>query len=365
MATATGSATASITGGWASVGGDWSDPVRLTGDNGLMGKIMRGVNEFSSSGLTDGRPDGQGGYVNGYQGRDETDPSIVYYDVVFVKDVNQQLSQDADKIWYFYCKNGVGAKDINPITDVVTNDATYKLSGTKWQRAENYDFIATNVLLAENAFIDVLSGNGVYMYNDSGSSSADVVAGIQGGSTVIYQGSSTKQVNFFAGGSNPQTAPFRVYYDGSFVFTAGMVGPFTLNQYGLEVSWTDSGGAQHESHYGTDILRQSYTDSNNRESTTYLAALTGLELEGYRYDGNGSGVSITGTSSSRQTFMDARGYYVYNGNDSSYMTATELVRNGENAITSVDGNILHVRKLTQAQYEALTSTDSYTLYIIV
>lgn len=193
-------ATATLTGGLNTAGGSWSPITRLTGDNGLRGKIMRGINEFSSSGLSGGRPDGT---TAGYQGMDETLTSVIYYDVVY-RVVNGTRK-------YYYCKLGVNgsykAQDFTP--DYTTGWETY------WEEATNFNFIATKVLLASNAFIDVFSGNAAYMYDDG---QTYIVAGMQGGSTTASGSSTVPQVNFFAGTTladqNPLNAPFRVTYQG-------------------------------------------------------------------------------------------------------------------------------------------------------
>jgi len=111
---------------------------------------------------------------------------------------------------YYYCQNDRKGADyayeITPGTesDAVTTDRC-------WIAATNFDFIATKVLLARNAFIDVFSGNAAYMYD---STQSWIVAGMQGGDGL----------NFFAGtkytesGSInnvlPANAPFRVYASG-------------------------------------------------------------------------------------------------------------------------------------------------------
>ena len=352
--------TVDITGGWVTDNppGEWSVPTRWTGENGLMGKVMRGVNVWEEGGLDGGRPDG----TDGYQGMEEVDQSVIFYDVV------ARLNADGSIMSYYYCKDGSngGAALYEPWS---ANGATY------WQEATNFEFIATKVLLADNAFIDILSGNAVYMYDNDGPSTGDIVAGIQGGSTTSVGGQTVNQINFFAGATNPQEAPFRVDYEGNVYMESGNVGPFTLNQYGLETSWVDTMGATHSAQYGSDIITQSYTDSSNRESTTSLSGLGGLELEGYRYEGNGAGVSVTGTDG-YGTFTDARGYFVYKNQalPRSYMTATELVRDGESVITfnadsaaSDLGSILHVVHCTQSRYDSLESNnllDAHTFYVI-
>ncbi|MBQ6958131.1 MAG: hypothetical protein IJP77_06200 [Bacteroidales bacterium] len=196
-------ATADLLGGLTTAGGSWSAVTRLTGDNGLRGKIMRGVNEFSSDGLPDGRPDGQGGYTDGYQGMEETATNIIYYDVVYTEGATRN---------YYYCKNGVGAENFEPGVD--TGWEAY------WEPATNFNFIATKVLIASNAFIDVFSGNAAYMYDDG---QTYIVAGMQGGSSATSGGSTVPQVNFFAGTNaqeqNPLNAPYRVTYEGKLYCT--------------------------------------------------------------------------------------------------------------------------------------------------
>lgn len=224
-----------VNGGWDTDNppGDWSEPTRWTGENGLMGKIMRGVNEWSDEGLPDGRGEG----IDGYQGMDEMDSDFEFYDVVYMVD---PITNDT---LYFYCKDGTGATTVDPITDVAT-DVQHGKVGRYWVKADNFDFIATKVLLAKNAYIDVLSGNGVYMYGNSGASDGVVVAGMQGGSKTewpVGSGTMVDQVNFFAGSNVPQNAPFRVDYTGHVTMSDAQIGFLeTYTQQGLP--WTELRG---------------------------------------------------------------------------------------------------------------------------
>lgn len=237
-----------VTTGYAP--GDWSEPVRLTGDNGLIGKVMRGVNIFNPYGI--GGTSQQAGEP--YQGRSDTDTSHIYYDVVGILDATGNISE------LYYCEHdsydGYLAQDYTPgVTPGWQN---------VWVAATQFDFVATKVLLADNAFIDVLSGNGMYLYGNSGSGGAspDIVAGMQGGSTTIWppgSGTTVPQVNFFAGttfqpgedGTDydptdttkvyPQTAPFRVDYTGHVTMSDAQIGFLeTYTQQGLP--WTELRG---------------------------------------------------------------------------------------------------------------------------
>jgi hypothetical protein len=196
-----------------------------------MGKVMRGVNAWSEDGL----PDGRGEDEDGYQGLDEVDPTFEFYDVVYMVD---PLTEET---LYFYCKDGTGATLVDPITDVGAGKV-----GRYWVKADNFDFIATKVLIASNAFIDIFSGNAAYMYDNNGPGGANpqIVAGMQGGSTTVYEGETVNQVNFFAGSGTPQEAPFRVYSDGSFVATEGRVGGYNISDDGFTYYRNVQGSAQ-------------------------------------------------------------------------------------------------------------------------
>lgn len=336
--------TIDIAGGWTTdqFPGDWSEPVRLTGDNGLIGKVMRGVNEFNEDGYGLGT---QSDPIN-YQGRSDVDTSHIYYDVVLY---NNKL---------YYCEND---RYINTDTGTITlameitpgeNTAA---SRDVWVEATNFDFIATKVFITDNAFIDVGSGNAFYMYGNSGSGDPDIVAGMQGGSTTIWppnSGDVVDQVNFFAGthyrnddtydplhNVYPQTAPFRVDYKGNMYATSGNIGGYSF----------DYSGFHHDASAGHGGVKAEYS-------------ITGLDL---RYNSYGRYNSFVVESS-----PSAGDPIVYVSNEASLgsspaiATVGDIKRDDESVITSVDGNVLKVAKMTQAAYDALATTDSKTVYII-
>lgn len=153
------------------------------GERGFAGKVMRGVNEYDPNNSFD------------YQGMDDTDASHIYYDVV------SYTSNGTTKLYYckIYKKGNTYAKAITPGSD-----------SDVWVEATDFDFVATNLLLAQNAFIDFIGSQGLYLKNGN-----NVVAGGQGGNGIVYWAGTT--------GSNPDipNAPFRVYYDGSVVANNG------------------------------------------------------------------------------------------------------------------------------------------------
>lgn len=201
--------TAEILDGWTSQGGSWSFPVRLTGENGLRGKVMRGVNLFSANGLLNSASTSASFNIDrDYQGLNDTDTSHLYYDMVYIVKDNGERE-------YYYCQYAVYGGRLARTYAPGTNAAV-------WVKATNFDFVATKVLLAANGYIDILSTNGVYAYADD---MVTVVAGLQGGSGLML----------FAGADREgaESAPFRVYADGTMYankgfFAGGIKMPFKV-----------------------------------------------------------------------------------------------------------------------------------------
>ena len=97
------------------------------------------------------------------------------------------------------------------------------------QQASDYKVIATEVILAQNAVINLLQGNEITVCDTSG----NISAGLQGSSGV----------QIWAGSSNPGSAPYRVYDDGSFTATdADITGHITASTMDLRLNTDTSGG---------------------------------------------------------------------------------------------------------------------------
>lgn len=92
-----------------------------------------------------------------------------------------------------------------------------------WEKEEKqYDFIASNLLLAENAKIKFATNNELYLTDDNG----QVTAGAKGG----------EDVSFWAGANEPENGNFKVYYDGTMEATKGKFG---LLEIGAD-KWDDA-----------------------------------------------------------------------------------------------------------------------------
>ena len=94
-------------------------------------------------------------------------------------------------------------------------NASWSSVSSFWtQTDKQFEFVASRVLLAENAYIDFLTGNELYMRDSGGT----VTAGAAGGNGI----------SFWAGDDTPGEAPFRVNYNGSMTATSGTFGCLTI-----------------------------------------------------------------------------------------------------------------------------------------
>ena len=123
-----------------------------------------------------------------------------------------------------------------------------------WVQAENFEFIATDVLYSEEGKIDYLASNEVVIF-DKNPQGEDVhiVAGMTGGDSEIISGNSeTNPVRIWAGSNsiyndespteiNLQEAPFRVHEDGKLVATnaeiTGNISAQKISLTGNQVFW--------------------------------------------------------------------------------------------------------------------------------
>ena len=361
---ASNTGTADIEGGWTDAPtwdptysdfGDWSVPTRWTGESGRMGKVMRGVNAWSEDGL----PDGRGEDEDGYQGLDEVDPTFEFYDVVYMVD---PLTEET---LYFYCKDGTGATLVDPITDVGAGKV-----GRYWVKADNFDFIATKVLIASNAFIDIFSGNAAYMYDNNGPGGANpqIVAGMQGGSTTVYEGETVYQVNFFAGSGTPQEAPFRVYSDGSFVSTEGRIGGYTYSDDGFTYYHNVPGSNQgYHSVYQKDafeILWRNARGTNMVSASVTPATWQDPVMEIRRGIGEGTALKVWGLT---EMIGDARVEGDLSRLNLYTSTFEDVITfDSVNSTTGYD-SILRVVHCSEQDYEDMEyygTLDDNTFYII-
>lgn len=131
--------------------------------------------------------------------------------------------------------------DSKKVYYVCTTSYTQK-ANTEWgtvsqywtQTDEQYEFVASKVLLADNAYIDFLTGNEIYLRNSGGT----VTAGAAGGNGI----------SFWAGNDQPGNSPFQVNYDGSLKSTKGTFGCLTIGEdsYGRSSLFGHTGDGEYE-----------------------------------------------------------------------------------------------------------------------
>lgn len=146
--------------------------------------------------------------------------------------------------------SGTGCDDCDKWIDVVMCGDTYYYCNTSyygalsshfpgyWTSGDSFDFVATKVLLAENAKIDFLTNNWLYLRDENG----NIVGGARGSSAGTI---------FWAGSEDPDNGdtPFRVDLEGNIyaqkgVFAGYIQYPYTLigGPSGLTHSTSGTGG---------------------------------------------------------------------------------------------------------------------------
>lgn len=105
-----------------------------------------------------------------------------------------------------------------------------------WKQTDaEYRFVATDLLLAENAKINFQTSNELYLVNSEG----EVTAGAAGGDGI----------NFWAGANEPSNGAFKVYNNGVMEATKGRFGIFSI---GENDTYADKGSIQSSLSYDGD-----------------------------------------------------------------------------------------------------------------
>lgn len=151
------------------------------------------VAESSISRTFDGST-GESGYTYRSRGMFTTGETYVwnseYRDIVF--------SWFNNKLYAFRVKNKGTSVTVPP---------TSSNGDDNWDDASELEFVATDLLLAQNAIVNLLQGNEVRVLDGNGIATA----GMSG------SGSGDSGIRFYAGSDNPQTAPFRVDENGKVI----------------------------------------------------------------------------------------------------------------------------------------------------
>lgn len=167
--------------------------------------------------------------------------------------------------------------------DVIYKDGTYYYCNTTyygklspwnnvksyWTSGDTFDFIATNLLLAENAKIKFLSGNEIYLMDGD-----DVTGGLAGGTGITI----------WSGADSPADAPFWVDYEGNLYAKNGTFAGYIQFPYTFvsELNYDSS-----NSRYIADGRAYLVSDTNNQggyDPAGFLLPPPSSGLNGFTYD---------------------------------------------------------------------------------
>lgn len=172
-----------------------------TGTQGRQGAAIRGPIDWYDGASQSGRR-----WCNGVL-TDNAHPEDALWIDVIVKDGT-----------YYYCNTSY--TEAGQGWDVVKPGG----SDPKWTSADTeFDFVATNILLANNAKIKFLTNQEIYLMDSTGE---HINAGMSGGS-----GHTGSTINLWVGNENPGDAPFQVSYDGTMRATAGVFAGYIQTKY--------------------------------------------------------------------------------------------------------------------------------------
>ncbi len=231
------------------------------GDSGLAGAVVRGPVKWEEAQV--GR--------RWYSGNEADTDGIRWIDIV----TYTTGSGDTAETHYYKCTTSHNHTGSTSDIYVPGNDPDY------WAGADSeFKFIATDLLLATNAKINVLSNNALLLMDNQD----EVVGGARGGDSaddVIFW-AGTEESNMTALESAIPSAPFRVTFDGSLTSTKGNIAGWEIGPKALSASYTYTSNDYSGLNNGPKIsLSTSYTYVSNKPTTTD----TTMNLRGHGLDG--------------------------------------------------------------------------------
>lgn len=255
-----------------------------------------------------------------------------------------------------YCQNRVVFLT-NPNEDITywrcvssytgTINDTWDSVKSNWESASTFDFVSTNILLADNAKIDFLTGNEIYLRDKSGT----ITGGMAGG----------EGYNIWAGSTVPDDAPFRVNFKGEMEATKGKFGMLEIGKNSRDV----------------DAVHGSF--ENYREQDAYDVTLTpnqlymvGKYLNGSTFEDSGY-VSINPYPNNNELANDPSGwidiqrfdnypYTAINTNGGIYTDSTVSAEGGFTMNHYSKGNQPYKFKIVSSMP---SSPDENTIYLVI
>ena len=143
-----------------------------------------------------------------------------------------------------------------------------------WTQSDaEYNFIATKLLLAQNAYIDFLTGNEIYLKYSSGGTD-HISGGLAGGTGITI----------WSGGDQPENAKFSVDYQGNLHAESGVFSGYLQMPY-VPLSALTCDHVEHSSYYTYYLDARAYiiASSGMYENTTIVFPTPTSALNGFVY----------------------------------------------------------------------------------
>ena len=182
---------------------------------------------------------------------------LLFLDIIITGETNDHKPQ------YWYCN----ASYTQSASDTWATVSNY------WTEAEEqFDFIATNLLLAPNAKINFLTNNEIYLMNSAGTI---VTGGARGAS-------SDDDIIFWAGSDNPSDAPFQVDYQGNLIATSGVFSGYIRMPYVMVSDLDGDGNGTYSADTRAYLVSQ--YDTERKSITNLILPRPSEELNGFTYE---------------------------------------------------------------------------------
>lgn len=255
-----------------------------------------------------------------------------------------------------YCQNRVVFLT-NPNEDLTYWRCVSSYTGTindtwdnvksNWESASTFNFVSTNLLLADNAKIDFLTGNEIYLRDSEGT----ITGGMAGG----------EGYNIWAGSTVPDDAPFRVNYKGEMEATKGKFGMLEIGKTSRDV---DSVHGQYENYREQDAYEVTMTPNQLLMTGKYLSGST------FRDVGH---VSINPYPNNNETLNDPSGWIdIMNYDDYPYVALSTNGAIQTQSTVMADGGFYmnHYSKGNQPYKFKIVSSmpsspDANTIYLVI
>ena len=270
-------------------------PAGPPGAAGRQGPAIRGPYLFDPS---TARRYCSGNDASIESGTQEEDEDTLWIDVMFREVNNQKV--------YYYCTKTYETNGNRPWS------GSQGVSGNWTQATEQFDFIATKLLLAQDAAIDFITGNQLLLKD----SSNNIVGGAQGpdqstgvvfwaGGDGVMQSGHTGYGNFWVdlnGKITAKSGTFAGYVQFPYTFVADLDEDVRLYQSSVGYKWVSE----------TD-WKGSLASAPTGPSTGWCYRNTGNNNYYYYYSGSWRQMSVQSSSGIRGYVADDRAYLVSNG----------------------------------------------------